>query len=264
VDDGLPDFIGRGDSESQLFVAYSDLYDRIAEDDLRSPIQEDELLELEAERLIDALGPVAGEAVCDIGVGRGLVFRRLLAQSPRLLVGVDLAEAYLRRLDTGESAVKLVRANAENLPFSDELDVILASDVLEHVLNAADFLQSAVTALVPGGRLLVKVPYRENLSQYRRTDGCPYPMVHLRTFDRALLGQMLTDAGFEVESFAYSGFYTGRWQPPLARFPRVADTLGRLLELGYGTNPGPNRINPRVGRVLMRPVVITALARKPR
>ena len=39
--------------------------------------------------------------------------------------------------------------------------------------------------------------------------------------------------------------------------------LARVLERRYGANPGPNRINPQIGRLLMRPVVITALARKP-
>ena len=64
------------------------------------------------------------------------------------------------------------------------------------MLNPADFLESAVGALVPGGRLLVKVPYREDISQYRRAAGCPYEMVHLRTFDRPLLRKALRDAGF--------------------------------------------------------------------
>jgi hypothetical protein len=131
------------------------------------------------------------------------------------------------------------------------------------VLNPADFLQSALEALVPGGRLLVKVPYRENISQYRRSQGCPYPMVHLRTFDRTLLRQAVEDAGLRVERITYSGFYAGRWHPLLQRLPVVPARLGQALETWYGPNPGPNRIDPRIGRLLMRPVVITALARKP-
>ena len=160
--------------------------------------------------------------------------------------------------------MRLVLANAESLPFRQELDIIVASDVLEHVLNPADFLQSAVDALVPGGRLLVKVPYRENISQYRRDSGCPYEMVHLRTFDRSLLVKALRDAGLRPERVSYSGFYAGRWQPTLKRARRTAAVLGILLKRRYGENPGPNRIHPRLGRLLMEPVVITVLARKPR
>ena len=116
--------------------------------------------------------------------------------------------------------------------------------------------------LLPGGRLVIKVPFRENLSQYRRTGGCPYPIVHLRTFDRTLLRQALEDVQLRVEAFSYSGFFLGRWQPPIGRWQRGADALRRLLKRVYGPDPGPNRIHPRVGRLLMRPVVITAVARK--
>jgi SAM-dependent methyltransferase len=264
LDGGVVDFVGTRDRDSALFQSYTGLYERIANDDIDEPIQGDELLNVEAEKLLETLRPLAGAAVCDVGVGRGLIFERLLAERPRLLVGVDLAVPYLNRLRAGHANVRLVRANAESLPFREELDVIVASDVLEHVLNPADFLDSAVTALSPGGRLLVKVPYREDLSQYRRSAGCPYEMVHLRTFDRPLLRKALEDAGLRVERFTYSGFYTGRWQWPIARLPKAGGVVDLLLRRRFGENPGPNRIHPRVGRLLMQPVVITAIARKPR
>jgi SAM-dependent methyltransferase len=260
--DGVGDFVGKRDRESALFRSYTGLYERIAGDDIDEPIQGDELLDVEAQKLLETLGPLAGAAVCDVGVGRGLIFERLLAERPRLLVGVDLAVPYLRRLGGGNANVRLVRANAESLPFREELDVIVASDILEHVLNPADFLDTAMTALSPGGRLLVKVPYREDLSQYRRSAGCPYEMVHLRTFDRPLLRKALEDAGLRVERFTYSGFYTGRWQRPIARIPKAGGVVDLLLRRRFGENPGPNRIHPRLGRLLMQPVVITAIARK--
>jgi SAM-dependent methyltransferase len=263
IEAGVPDFMARRDRDDGVLAAYTELYERIAADDLECPIQGTELLSLEAERLAETLGPVAGQAVCDVGIGRGLLLERLGAEQPRLLLGVDLSLTYLRRARNGMPNLRLVRANAENLPFREELDAIVASDVLEHVLNPADFLASAVEALVPGGRLVVKVPYRENISQYRRSSGCAYPMVHLRTFDRTLLRQALEDAGLEVKGFSYSGFYAGRWQPFVRRWPRGTHLLQRILERRYGPNPGPNRIHPRIGRLLMRPVVITAVAHKP-
>jgi len=261
--DGIADFIAPNDRAAPLFTAYAELYEQIAADDLAAPIQGRELLDLEAERLLEAVGPVAGLTVCDVGVGQGRIFERLRSAEPHLLVGVDLAAAYLRRLPSDGPHVRLILANAENLPFREELDLIVASDVLEHVLNPADFLGSAAESLRPGGRLVVKVPYRENLSQYRSSDGCRYPMVHLRTFDRPLLTQALEDVGLRVERVHFSGFYAGRWQAPLSRLPRVADVMGTLLKRRYGENPGPNRIPPRLGRLLMKPVVITAAARRP-
>ena len=262
-DGEILDLVSGQDRRSALFSAYADLYDEIAGDDLASPIQDDALLDLEAQKLVRSLRPLEGQAVCDIGVGRGMIFNRLLEAKPRLLVGLDLARAYLERLSTNHPNVRLVRANAENLPFREEFDVIVASDVMEHVLNVADFLGSTVDALRPGGRLLVKVPFRENISQYRQTDGCPYPMVHLRTFDRPLLLQTLEDAGLGIDSVRYSGFYNGRWQPPLARLRRTSRAVGKLVERRYGKDPGPNRMQPRLARLLIRPVVISVVASKP-
>jgi SAM-dependent methyltransferase len=258
----IPDFLDDADRQG-VFGAYTELYEQIAADDLNTPIQEDELLDLEAIRVLEALGPVRGLSVCEVGIGRGLLFERLRSLGPKLLVGVDLAWPYLTRARADDAGVRVVRANAENLPFREEIDAMVASDVMEHVLNPADFLHSAIEALVPGGRLLVKVPFRENISQYRRSSGCRYPMVHLRTFDRPLLRQILEDAGLKVQNFSYSGFYLDRWQPALARLPGVAPRVKRLLEQLYGADPGPNRMHPRAARLLMRPVVITALARKP-
>jgi SAM-dependent methyltransferase len=260
--DGIPELLAERDRNGGVFGEYAALYERIAADDLESPIQGDPLLDLEAERLLDALGPLRGKAVCDVGIGRGLLLERLRAAGARTVVGVDLAWPYLRRVAAGDS-VRLVRANAENLPFREELDVIVASDVLEHVLNPADFLQSALEALVPGGRLVVKVPYRENISQYRRSQGCPYPMVHLRTFDRSLLRQALEDAGLRTERFTYSGFYLDRWNPVVARIPALRGFLKRQLKQRYGDDPGTNRMHPRLARLAIRPVVITAVAHKP-
>ena len=245
--DGIPDFLSDRDRDGGVFGEYTALYERIAGDDLDAPIQADPLLDLEAERLLQALGPVAGATVCDVGIGRGFLFERLRAQraaacswgstSPGPICAAS--KAATRR--SGSCA-----PTPRTCPSAMELDAIVASDVLEHVLNPADFLHSALEALRPGGRLLLKVPYRENISQYRRADGCPYPMVHLRTFDRSLLRQAIEDAGLRAERFSYSGFYLDRWHPAIARLPVVPGLLKSRLKRRYGDDPGTNRMDPRL------------------
>lgn len=262
-EDGVPSFLSRRDRESGLLNAYCRLYESIAEDDLESSIQGDDALAIEAERLGAILGNLRGCDVCEIGVGKGFLLERVRQAQPARLVGVDLARAYLRRLQGNADGVQLMRANAENLPFREEFDVIVASDVMEHVLNLADFLASATEALRPGGRLVVKTPYREDITQYSRLSGCPYPLVHLRTFDRAMLRQLLVNAGLEVKRLSYTGFYLGRWRPLIARLPPLRVRVKRMLERRFGDNPNVNRIRPWLGLVLMRPTEIVAVASKP-
>lgn len=53
-----------------------------------------------------------------------------------------------------------VLADAQALPFSDNsFDFVLASEVTEHLRHPAVFAQQVERALVPGGRLVVTIPF---------------------------------------------------------------------------------------------------------
>ena len=132
-------------------------------------------MELEADRLLEAVGDVRGLAVCDVGVGKGMLLDRLLRGQP--------AFAHRRRsgaaLPTPSRRARrrqLVLADAERLPFRAEFDVIVSSDVLEHVLNVGDFLVSVREALRPGGRFVVRVPHRGHADQLRHPERLPVPL----------------------------------------------------------------------------------------
>lgn len=259
IEDGTPVFLSERDRQSPIFAAYKDLYEQIACDDLEQSVQARAVLESEAANLLDSIGEVRGRDVCEVGVGQGVLFEKLAELGPRSLVGVEVARAYLERLRGGQSA-RVVQANAEYLPFREEFDLVIASDVLEHVLNPADFLETARQALRPGGRLVLKVPYREDLTQYRTVNGYPYRFVHLRTFDRALLVEMLENFGFEVQAVAYSGFHFGRWRRAIAAWPFLTRCVGWTLERRFQSRSDVQRIDPRLGRLLMRPVTVIVVA----
>jgi len=58
----------------------------------------------------------------------------------------------------------------------------VCTDVLEHVLDLNLCCQKILSVLTPGGILVVRVPYREDLSGYL-APSYPYPLVHVRSFD---------------------------------------------------------------------------------
>src|ERR671917_408611 len=76
-EDGVPVLLSTADRESRILSEYAGLYERIAADDLENPIQGDEMLEIEADRLLYELGPLSGLTVCEVGVGRGILFERM-------------------------------------------------------------------------------------------------------------------------------------------------------------------------------------------
>jgi SAM-dependent methyltransferase len=205
---------------------------------------------------------VAGKDVCDVGVGQGLLLAKLRDGGARSLTGVDVSPTYLRRIPA-DRPVRRVLASAERLPFAGEFDTLVATDVLEHVLNVGDCLLSAHRALRPGGRLVVRVPYRDDLIAYARLSGYRYPFIHLRSFDSRELRRLLRGAGFRIESQRYSGFYLDKLRPLLRRNEHVDFRLRTWLANRFGGTTGVTRIDPRLGRLLMRPNVLTATASKP-
>ena len=200
---------------------------------------------IEADRLLRAVGDVRGLAVCDVGVGKGMLLERLAAAGPRSLVGVDLALPYLQRL-TGRDDARLVRADAERLPFRSEFDVVVSSDVLEHVLNAGDFLHSVREAIRPGGRFVVRVPHRDTLTSYREPERLPLPVRSPARVRRPQLRRLLREAGFDVTHLRYSGFYASPQTTAVQRrHPAIDRALQTRSMRRYGDAGQVNRIDPR-------------------
>jgi ubiquinone/menaquinone biosynthesis C-methylase UbiE/uncharacterized protein YbaR (Trm112 family) len=66
--------------------------------------------------------------------------------------------------ESGDRSVQLVCAAGESLPFPDaSFDVMLASDVIEHVADQEAFIRSCRRVLKPGGVLFLATPNRFSL-----------------------------------------------------------------------------------------------------
>jgi len=252
--DGIPSLLSTADRSSPLFNLYVANYLKIAEDDLAHSIQRPEHLAAQASTLRSYLGDVGGRRVCEIGVGQGLLFDELLVARPVRLVGVDVASAYLRPYAT---RAEVFVANAENLPFKRAFDLVVASEVLEHVLNVGDFLLSTRRSLVDGGELAVRVPYRENLLPYARRLDCPYDLVHLRTFTADSLVSLLGHAGFRLKRLVYDGCYAYRMRPWARALPDFA--LRRYLSRVYAGRTTGSAVDNAAARLLFTPATLTAI-----
>ncbi len=90
----------------------------------------------------------------------------------------------------------VVRADARWLPMADQsVDLAVAFDVLEHLVEDDAAVAGLYRVLKPGGTLLVAVPADPNLwSAHDVAVG------HVRRYTRATLTSLLTGGGFEVRS----------------------------------------------------------------
>lgn len=257
--DGVDVFLASRDRNSQTFSRYLENYNTIADDDLTESIQPERYLSIQADKLFKYLNVQSGERVCEIGIGKGLLLDRLLTVDASI-TGIDISTEFLRRYR--ERGVRLMLANAENLPFREEFDLIVASDILEHVLNVGDFLISVYDALRPRGRFVVRVPYKEDLRMYARRNGCAYEFVHLRSFTRSSLKDLLSHAEFRVEKLILDGFFPTRRRRLFATFPPARKAFNATLLFGYGSYNDPPPVANWLGLALMKPAEVTAVVRK--
>jgi SAM-dependent methyltransferase len=101
--------------------------------------------------VVNALGPLVGRRVLDLGCGKGR-FAAHLARLGAEVVGLDLSAAMLARA----AGLDRVRASARRLPFADGVfDAVVAIEVIEHVGAVDAVLDEARRVLRPGGRLAI-------------------------------------------------------------------------------------------------------------
>ena len=88
----------------------------------------------------------------DVGTGTGRYLPLLAGAGARLVVGVDLSLAMLRRQSGDEPRVC---SDARRLPFGDgTFDLVCASLMLGDVEDVGDWVREAARVLAPGGRLV--------------------------------------------------------------------------------------------------------------
>jgi SAM-dependent methyltransferase len=181
---------------------YTDNYERIAADHVASlrmdgvnPFIPEELwVEFEGSThdIIQRYA-MSCNTVLDVGVGLG----RLLSPFSALQrYGIDISWTYLEIARS--KGIEVCYARIEHMPYCDEMfDLVVCTDVLEHVLDLHLCCRKILSVLKPGGVLIVRVPYRENLEGYLAPE-YPYAYVHLRSFDEHQL-RLLFERVFKCE-----------------------------------------------------------------
>ena len=95
-----------------------------------------------------------GARILDAGVG----LARILSRVPELdRYGMDISFAYLR--EARSKGIDVCYARVEDMPYAAEtFDVVLATDILEHVLDVNLCAAKMLAVLKRGGVLIARVP----------------------------------------------------------------------------------------------------------
>jgi methionine biosynthesis protein MetW len=151
----------------------------------------------------------ATDRCLDVGCGDGSSAGVWIRKHARSYVGADIATTALAK--ASQRGLEVVQIeDASNLPFRDaEFDVVICSEVLEHLFAPHLAAAEMFRVLSPSGRLIVTVPnamfWRERfdmvIGQWKpRGDDSgttkPWRSPHIRFFSTKSLRRMLEEAGF--------------------------------------------------------------------
>lgn len=188
------------------------------------------------------------EAFLDAGCGDGRYLAALDAELPARTAGVDISERILETARRRIARAELRRANLESLPFADgEFELVLCSQVIEHVVDAEAALHELARVLRGGGTLVLSTDNARNL--VTRALNAPRTLVvralRLRggrgriespatAYTEASLRALVESAGLRVEHVETFRFHL-MWPLDLPPLVRALNTLeARLPPHGVG------------------------------
>lgn len=146
-------------------------------------------------------------SVLDLGCDFGFVLRHLPSNLRRL--GVDVSSLALESLQS--AGIETLRCDFDNNPLpveSGSFDLILANDVIEHVLHTDHVLNEINRVLRPGGVLIASIPnvnqpvsfILQHILDLTPMFSARYRSLHYRDFSNRLFTKILEIHGFDVLS----------------------------------------------------------------
>ena len=177
-----------------------------------------------------------GLDVLDVGCGSGVHGAELKRIHQHRVTGVDLSEESIRKASSRLAAALVADiTRPQDYPFASGpgFDIILFSDILEHIYDPVAVLSSHLKLLKPGGYVLISLPnvaiwnVRLELlfGRFRYQDTGTLDRTHIRFFNQRSFRELLANCGLKVER--------SRITPGILR-PFVP-----LIKRVYGSSSGP-------------------------
>ncbi len=193
------------------------------------------------DRILGRLGLPEDAAILEPGCGTGGNFA-MLARHGRVYA-----------MDSNEAALAFARARGsaqvepgrlpDRIPFGDlRFDLIVMTDVLEHLDQDGATLRALRPRLKPGGWLLLTVPAMQWL--WSAHDATHH---HLRRYDARALRALVSDAGYDVR---YLSYYN------IILFPAIAGIRMLQRAIGLGDGPGSGHHDLSMPSPLMNAVLL--------
>lgn len=147
-------------------------------------------------------------SILDVGCGNGWIAKEFLPKGKNVF-SLDVSvtnPSIVKKLYSSPNHFAIA-ADSFHLPFNNEtFDCVIASEIIEHVIDPAEFVKELFRVVKKGGRLIITTPYKEKLIYYlcihcnQKTPA----NAHIHSFDEKKLE--LLYSGSDLESFKYETF----------------------------------------------------------
>jgi len=136
----------------------------------------------------------AAMSFCEVGCGTGFVLMGVANARPELkTVGIELYPTVLAFAQSRLPQRVFFQADARQLPYVEEFDVVAALDVLEHLDEDELVLRNMWQCLKPSGGVLITVPAHQWLWSIHDEMAC-----HKRRYSHSELRSKIEKAGFRL------------------------------------------------------------------
>jgi 2-polyprenyl-3-methyl-5-hydroxy-6-metoxy-1,4-benzoquinol methylase len=172
--------------------------------------------------------PTAGAHVLDIGCGNGVMADRYRSWGCAV-TGTEISAEGLAHARSTYPEVEFVEASAyddvSHLAPPGGFDVVVSTEVIEHLIAPQRMVQRAYDAVRPGGTAIITTPYHgyvKNLglsivNGWDRHWDVAREGWHIKFFSRRTLEAMLRDVGFVDVELCGAGRYPLVWRSVVAR-----------------------------------------------
>jgi 2-polyprenyl-3-methyl-5-hydroxy-6-metoxy-1,4-benzoquinol methylase len=156
--------------------------------------------------------------ILDVGCGPGTLVGELVDDGYES-TGFDISDRAVELASRRVPGARFTQHAVEDRPWPIApglLDVVVAFEVIEHLLRPRTLVEGASEALAPGGHLALSTPYHGLVKstvvalvafdRHFAVEGD-----HIRFFSDQALRRLLGSAGFEVERIRHFGRFAGLW-----------------------------------------------------
>ncbi len=149
-------------------------------------------------RLVKGLGTPKDADILEVGTGGGALVEDMVNDGFTGVVGIDMSPLAVRAAQ-GRGLSQVLQGDATALEYEDEsFDLVIASDVLEHLVDERRALAEWSRVLRPGGQLIVFVPAFAFLWSQHDVEN-----QHYRRYSRSMLESVLKVSQFKIDRIGY-------------------------------------------------------------